>query len=431
MSDFTASETFVSETMPYMSHDLSEYAVCYDNLQYNQKRGAVILQQEIKSVDKVVMERVEQRWSEEGKPYFWFETDNTLASGSFRIRTAGTRITISAKDSYGFISAARAVVDLRKDLGFYPFREGSSNEGVHLDYLKAHEASSKYAYNNSSEYRVMFYNVYWGGAEVERGILQSELVLEYRPDVVGFQEFKENRRSGIVTPLKAAGYEEAMDYKKGNFVSGNSGETSATLYNYVPIFYNTATTKCVESGYYRYARQISVEESASKSLSWGVFESKATGERYLVVNTHMCTQDDSIKGIQAKEAVALINELLTRYDVPVFLGGDYNGTYGSSNYTYFASEAGGLTDIEKNNLATIYTSKLRSYHRDYPVNNTAMGLMWPAEKDDTGVDPSGSVDHIMIKNASAVKISVYGVIADNYAMCGGDHYPIFADFSIN
>ena len=60
-----------------------------------------------------------------------------------------------------------------------------------------------------------------------------------------------------------------------------------------------------------------------------------------------------------------------------------------------------------------------------------MGLMWPADNDDTGVNPSASVDHIMIKNAASVSISVYGVIADNYAMCGGDHYPIFADFSIN
>ena len=201
MSDFAVSETFVSETMPYMNFDLSEFGVCFNSSNYNQRRAAVILQQEVKGADKVIMERVEHKWAEEGKAYFWFEEDSTVASGSFRINTSGTKITIYAKDYYGYISAARAIVKLRKDMGFYPFREGSSNQGVHLDYLKAHEESSKYVYNNSSEYRVMFYNVYWGGSEVERGILQSELVLEYMPDVIGFQEFKENRLSGIVTPL--------------------------------------------------------------------------------------------------------------------------------------------------------------------------------------------------------------------------------------
>jgi endonuclease/exonuclease/phosphatase family metal-dependent hydrolase len=430
-SDYAASETFASVEMPHMSAPLSEFAVCYTGTDYNQRRAAVILQQEIKKMDKVVMERVDKKWAEDGKYYFWFEKDTTLASGTFRINTVGTKITVSAKDYYGYLSAARAIMELRKDFGYYPFHEGSSNQGVHLDYLTAYEETAKYAYNNTSEYRVMFYNVFWGGQEVERGILQTEVIREYKPDVLGLQEFKENRRGSMVPTLKSMGYEETMDYKKGNFVAGNSGETKDSLYNYVPIFYNSATTKCVESGYYRYDSQISVEESASKSLSWAVMESKTTGDRYSVVNTHMCTQNDTIRRQQAVEAVKLVNQILTRYNVPVFLGGDYNGTYDAANFGYFAGKNGGFTDIEKNNLAKVYTSKLKSYHRDGPYYDTGMGLMWPADNDDTGVNPSASVDHIMMKNATSVSISVYGVIADNYAMCGGDHYPIFTDFSIN
>ena len=431
LSTYAETETFASAEMPYMSAPLSEFGVCFTGTEYNQKRAAIILQQEIKKVDKVVMERVDKKWAEDGKCYFWFETDTTMANGTFRIDTVGSKVTITAKDYYGFISGTRAIVEMRKELGYYPFREGSKSEGNHLDYLTTLEETAKYVYNNSSEYRLMFYNVFWGGAETERGILQSEMVREYRPDVIGFQEFKENRRAGIVNPLKTMGYEEAMDYKKGNYVAGNSGATSDALYNYVPIFYNTATTKCVDSGYYRYVRQISEEESKSKSLSWGVFESKATGERYMVLNTHMCTQDDIIKGVQAKEAIALVGELLARYNVPVFLGGDYNGTYGNTNFGYFANpNMGGFKDIERDNLAKLFTSKIKSYHTA-PTNNKGLGVMWPADNDDTGVNPSASVDHIMIKNASSVSISVYGVVVDDYTMSGGDHYPIFTDFSIN
>ncbi|MBQ9087049.1 MAG: hypothetical protein IJY47_07685 [Clostridia bacterium] len=431
LSTFAPSETLTSVEVPYIGVPLDEFGICFANSDYLQKRAAIHLQQEIKTLDGAVLERVETNWAEEGKAYFVFEKDETVSDGNFRIRTEGKRIILSAKDYYGYNAASRAVIKLRKEAGFYPFRDGGTDAGTYLDHLKAYEKSAKYAYSNSSEYRLMFYNVFWGDGHLpERATLQVSMIEEYSPDVVGFQEFKKNRRTHIVPALLELGYAEAMDYTKGNMVSASFGTgTSDALYNYVPIFYQTATTKCIDSGYYRYTAQHSESESASKSLSWALMESKSTGERYLVVNTHMCTQDDSIKGRQAVEAVKLINELLTRYNVPVFLGGDYNGTYTNANYTYFAG-TGGFTDIEKNNLATEYTSKLKSYHRDYPAYKSSLGLMWPAEKDDTGVNPSASVDHIMMKNASSVAISVYGVVADDYTMSGGDHYPIFVDFTI-
>lgn len=429
-SVFSATETLVTEKMPFIGVPLEDFGVCFDDGAYSEKRAAIILQQEIKDVDGVVLERVAKAWEEKDGAYFYFETDETLAGGTFRIRTEGKRIILSAKDYYGFNAAGRTVMEMRSDYGFYPFRETQENTGDHLDTLRSLEASAKYAFHNSSEHRVMFYNVLWG-TSIERSILQSEMVKAYSPDVIGFQEMKEDRRSGIVPVLLKSGYAEAMDYKEGNMKSEKYGTgTDKDLYNYVPIFYKTATTKCIESGYLRYKAQYSESESASKSLSWAVLESKNGGDRYIVLNTHMCTQDDDIRRSQAREAVVVANELLSRYDVPVFLGGDYNGTYGAANYLYFAV-TGGFTDIEKDNLATEYTSKIKSFHRGFPSYRNNLGLMWPADDDDTGVNPAGSVDHIMIKNREDVTVSVYGVVVDDYTMSGGDHYPIFADFSIN
>ena len=432
-SNYAATQTLVSAHLPYMDIPLESFAVCYDSANYIQMRAAITLQQEIKNQDLVIMERIYHSWAKDDAPYFYFEQDNSEKDGGFKIRTEGKRVIFSAKDYYGYVSAVRAAMELRKDLGFYPFREDDTRSGGYLDYLKGYEETAKYAFGSTSEYRVMFYNALWDNTSVvERAKLQCAMIEVYQPDVVGFQEFKEIRRGAMVSLLQKLGYAETMNYKDGNMVSATyGGGTSSSLYSMVPIFYNTATTKCIESGFHRYTAQISEWESESKTLSWAVMESKSSGERYLVMNTHMCTQDDTIRGRQAKEVVDLVNELFTRYNVPVFLGGDYNGTYDSANFRYFASESGGFTDVEKNNLATQYTSKLKSYHRPYPEYNESIGLMWPVGGDDTGVNPAASVDHIMIRNASSVSVSVYGVIADDCTISGGDHFPIFFDFSIN
>ena len=432
LSNLALTETLASALVPYMDVPLEQFAVCYDSTNYIQMRAAITLQQEIKDFDSVTLEKVLRSRAEDDGAYFYFEQDDAAKDGEFKITTEGKRVILSAKDYYGYVSAVRAVMKLRQEIGFYPFSDKDTRSGNHLDYLKKNEETSRYAFNNSSEYRVMFYNVlYEPESAAERAKLQSAMIDVYRPDVIGCQEFSQNRRGTLDTMLQKLGYAETMNYKSGNFISGSSGATNSSYYSWVPIFYNTATTKCVDTGFYRFEAQISASQSESKTLCWAVMESKSGGERYLVVNVHMCVGDDTIRLRQAVEAVDLINQLLTQYNVPVFLGGDYNGTYSGANFTYFARESSGFKDVEKNNLATEYTSKLKSYHRPYPAYNGAIGLMWPDAKDDTGVNPSGSVDHIMIKNASAVKISVYGIIADDCTMSSGDHYPIFADFSIN
>ncbi|MBQ9087050.1 MAG: endonuclease/exonuclease/phosphatase family protein [Clostridia bacterium] len=429
-SGYTASETLTSAEFPYMGVALAEFGICFSANDDAQKRAAIILQQEIKSQDGVALERLNSKWAEEGKAYFYFEKDETVNDGNFRIKTEGKKIILSAKDYHGYFAAAHAVVALREDLGYYPFRDGKSDTGSHVDYLETYEKSSAYVYNNSSEYRLMFYNVFWGkteNEEPERSAVQVEVIKAYCPDVIGFQEFRADRRD-MVPMLKALGYEETMDYQQCNVVSGSSGATDSELYNYAPIFYNSATTKCIDKGFYRYTEHSKESERASKCLSWAVMASKSTGEKYLVVNTHMTVgSESSIKEKQAKEVVNLITELMTRYNVPVFLGGDFNGKYHEANFKYF--EAQGFKDVEKNNLATEYTSKLKTNHIA-PANKSSYGLLWPVDNDDTEINSAKSVDHIMIKNASNVSISVYGVVADNYAMSGGDHYPIFTDFSI-
>ena len=98
-----------------------------------------------------------------------------------------------------------------------------------------------------------------------------------------------------------------------------NGETFYTFFNCAPLLYNTKTTRLIKSEYYWYKNQwdkrdgMSHENSAgdcaSKAATWGVFESIATRERYIVISTHMCTRSDYIRGLQGQEMVDLIEQL--------------------------------------------------------------------------------------------------------------------------
>ena len=259
------------------------------------------------------------------------------------------------------------------------------------------------------------------------------------------------RRSG--TPLKGYGTSGGQKVTVG-------GETYYTYFNCAPLLYNTETTECLDAGYYWYKYQWDLRtcsdcekcqnkthkygdgthyhsngntDAASKAATWGVFRDKETGNCYIVISTHMCTRSNYIKGLQARELINFINnELLTKYNYPVILGGDYNGKYHEPNYLYFTQDAG-YTDVERSNFATNYTSKIRAHH-PYPVMDSEKGFVVEDKNNTTPSilpNPEQSVDHILLGNGGKEKLkaSVYGIVVDEMSLAGADHYPIFMDFS--
>ncbi len=226
------------------------------------------------------------------------------------------------------------------------------------------------------------------------------------------------------------------------------GSTYYTYYNNTPLFYNPNTTRLIKAEYYWYKYQWdqrtcsdctlckngthvyadmhhpnSASDCGSKSATWGVFESIETGERYIVITTHMATRSDYIRGLQAEEMVALINQLVAQYNCPVFLGGDMNGSINNSNYRTFV-DIGKYTDVAKDEVAQIYSSELGTTH-GYPIWNSSLNMMLPTNK--VRYD-SNSIDCIFATNDAAVRINVFGVVADDCTESASDHLPIFIDF---
>ncbi len=497
---------------------LDDYRIVYDG-SYMQMRMAWYMHDAMETaVSKVDLTVSTEKPSGFRAAYIELCNTDTVKDGKFRIeKTEDNVLKISAGDYYGFVGAGRFFIDAMEKHGYIPLDDDEVTDGNFVHYLKDYEQASAYAYNNSSEYRVMFYNVLWDDPEADqRNLLNAELVGEYMPDVLGLQEVNKSRRGnqtdgkgGLIAMLADMNYAEAVDPRVKNLygtneyipdtdsgattgvimlentknyyddfnqtyaerVSGQAirgygtgggtlvtvnGESFYTFYNCAPLLYNTQTTKCIDAGYYWYKNQWDkrtcsdcelcrngthsydnshhpngATDAASKAATWGVFESLETGERYIAISTHMCTRSNYVKYLQAKELEALINELTNTYNYPVILGGDYNGTYTQPNYLHF-TETAGYIDVERDNLAGLFTSKIKGHH-PYPVNNEQRGYI-SENKSQTSVifAPESSVDHIVLANGGKEKldITVYGNIVDEMSLAGSDHFPICMDFSI-
>ena len=436
--------------------DAETLYIYYSNNTYMQKRMAYMMSEAVQAdyADSVgvVVTNVSPALS---RHTIKLVEDDAYEVGTWSISLVGKFATVSAGDYYGFTGAMRYLSQVKAEKGHYNLVPNTPLFGSYQSTLKDYEGASLYAYNKTAEHRIMFYNVLWDNpVPAERNLLNAEIVAQYSPDVLGLQEFNNNKRhnagdNNLVTLLGELGYVETIDPHVKNVGKWGSGgervtvnnETYYTYYNCTPLFYNTNTTRCIASEYYWYENQIDDEnrgncgvmDCASKAMTWGVFETIATGERYIVVSTHMCTRSNGVKGLQAIEAMAVVNQLIAEYDCPVFFGGDLNGRTYNANHIYFTSDEGGFTDVERENLASLYTSKIRAHH-SYPAVNSTYGLIWPVADDNTGtIDSSDSVDHILIHDhkKETVNITVFGTVVDHCSMSGADHFPIFIDFSIS
>lgn len=344
----------------------------------------------------------------------------------------------------------------------------------------------------------------------QRDQIQRFMIEEYMPDVLGCQEFNKTRRGnadavalggsgGLVAQLAEIGYAETIDPRVKNaylqteiipgadaslvkpdvaagtplygygvrgadIVSGVAG-VQYTYYNNAPLFYNKETTKLIASEYYWYKYQTdyyyrenfpqyvngyhsnSPSDAGSKAATWGVFESIETGQRYIVISTHMCTRSDYIRGLQGQEVVDLVAKLVAIYDCPVFFGGDMNGTDVSANISsFYDNNFISLQDsLDENgkHYAKLFTDMTKSSGVGYPNLKKDEPVIAP--NDDTAnpwsklsyVNPekagkgADSIDKAFVINwTEDLEINLFGVVADDCSLSSSDHLPLFVDFNL-
>lgn len=242
---------------------------------------------------------------------------------------------------------------------------------------------------NAGRYTVMSYND--GGNAVTKVKQISQIVKQYKPDLIGFQEFQKLHYTQY--------YKNVLpEYDVVYY------ESDGTTYNSQPIFYLKDKFELIDSGrqwlsdtpdvaYSKYDKSDYI-----RSYTYAVLKDKETGLEFVMVNTHI----DYVSAAISLQVAKLL-ELTERFgDIPMFYTGDFNMTSAHNGYSLM-TEAG-----------------------YYPTYMTAdRPLISP-----TMVGGSSTIG-FCFADITKITCNSYKVINDHtYSKTASDHYPIFSDISI-
>ncbi len=344
-------------------------------------------------------------------------TTATAKENGYDISAGGKTVQIIADNWYGYERAAETfAADVAPLRGAQPITEATFRREDLTSKLKTQSPS---LISREGEYRVLIHNI-WGNTSEGNGdgrMLQTALLYEgYAPDIIGLQECSPTARSGksaITALLKAQGYTEVPAVAKNTAKS-----------NYTPLFYRADRFTLLEYGHVLFDGQ---NDSGSKGVTWGVFQSLTDGEKVAVLSTHYWweskkPQDNLDRESNARQCLEVIETIKTKYDCPVILGGDFNCTDSSSPYGILTKS--GMHDVQSTSAKT---ENVRTHH-SYPTYDEDLGL-WADP-----VSPSGgyekSIDHIL-SVGEGLSAKRFDVVTDLYALLSSDHCPMVFDFDLN
>lgn len=223
-------------------------------------------------------------------------------------------------------------------------------------------------------------------------------ILTLSPDVAGIQEVSTKWYSvleqGIGSTYAFVGKE----------VPGGSD-------NYTALIYNRERVELIESGMVKYSVG---NLPRARVFNWGLFESKATGRRFIAANTHYDANSTYVhtkeRILQATEMAQAVNELRAKYNVPVFCCGDYNSYESGEAFRTFL-ELSGFKDPKYSAKTIINPTK--TWHK-------VGSLVSP--------DPDEGIDHITCSPDADVVL--YNTLIDRYWVNTSDHCPIYIDVKL-
>lgn len=239
--------------------------------------------------------------------------------------------------------------------------------------------------------RIMSFNVRDG--EFDREEIVPQVVADYMPDSVGFQECEgtwyltlktylpDYKIVGVGrwTGIKQLGESTAIMYRKDKYKLVDWGTFWLSETPYIP-------SKGWDGNYPR-------------TCTWVILENKETGEKYAHFNTHL---DNG--GVQAKiNGLKLILDKIAKLDMPVVLTGDFNFTKGTALYRQLTAD---LKDVSAIALTADSGGTAHNY---------AGGI---------GTNP---IDFICV-NDKITSVKSYKIIREKYNdRYVSDHYPIYSD----
>ena len=282
--------------------------------------------------------------------------------------------------------------------------------------------------------RFMTFNI-WGDyfgnpvAERDEGVL--EVIVREKPDFVALQEVTQSwyasrlfKRAPEVGYALIRGDEDMALYRAG---AEDGLKTGAKLNrknwcNHEPLLYNAKRFALLDSGVEFFHLALQVE----KSVTWGVFEDRASGRRLIVFGTHFWwkkgLESMTHRELNARRVVEVVNRVKAKWgDLPVIGGGDLNCLYDSAPHRVFAV-AGYLNAA----LTADVRDPRPSEHGD-PVRNAEGKYEGRLVVD--GDEHAKYLDHVF--HSPRIHATRHAVVADPLALSVSDHSPVTVDFEIN
>ncbi len=284
----------------------------------------------------------------------------------------------------------------------YIARGNIDNISLPSDYKDRLESD---AFENTADVRIMSSNLLvhyesWGGLPAKpRAGKYIEMLKAYEPDVIGIQELCDSWYCCVKNNLPD-GYKLLYPFSTGAFVRMTA------------MVYNSNTLDLIESGNFAYEQG---DNPRLRRVVWAFFEVKETGKRFAVTNTHFDLLRDGREAeltevmiSQTDELLKCIDEIIEKYDCPVFSAGDFN-TMEDTKYTK-------PIDIPK-----IYDSLAdrlceTKFSSDNQICGTEQDWNYP------------SYDHIFMKGNA--KVRSFCLMSYDYLTDMSDHYPVFADVDL-
>ena len=107
-------------------------------------------------------------------------------------------------------------------------------------------------------------------------------------------------------------------------------DLTADICNRTPIIYRRDRLRLLDSGF-RYIEQ-TVSTVNHRVVTWALFENRESGEQFLVFGTHLDSQSESERLLEAQKIAEFTEQMRQQYNVPAVLMGDLNSTVTGSAY---------------------------------------------------------------------------------------------------
>ena len=281
-----------------------------------------------------------------------------------------------------------------------------------VDATEGFERRTESTLASTGDIRTMFYNMYgWESySESVRMRMQLEMLEAYSPDVIGFQEFSSNVRSGsLISKLTELGYSEVR-------VNGVSS-------NFTPLFYRSDKLEIVDSGYLLYE---GLNDVNSKSVTWAVMRVRATGKCFIAMSTHFYWTSD-LEGDAARlseagqllELIGTIRSNASYAELPLIVGGDLNCTVSSAPADIL--RGGGLVSAWDEAALKNDSS---GHHKDAEYSTlyeTYISWSRPTKKYADSIDQVWKYGNITVNG--------FVTVTCTYALIASDHCPEIVDIS--